>query len=139
MKLHHKKYTKNYQDYILSTITEDYNGDLIKTDEGKINYLFHRFYNEYGWHIKQYGKQRAMTEWLSGLAINIPCYNCDIIELAIKMGSVNEDLTEKQKDQIVYNYFNFMARIILKMENKISIHGLIKTHNSFKRMVKGNE
>ena len=139
MKLHHRKFTKNYQDYILSTITEDYNGDLIKTDEEKINYLFHRFYNEYEWHIKQYGKQRAMTEWLSGLAIDIAFTNYDIVELAIKMGSINEVPTEKEKDQIVDNYFNFMAKIILKMENKISTHGLIKTHNSFKRMVKGNE
>jgi uncharacterized protein (UPF0303 family) len=138
MKLHHTKSTKNYQDYILSTITEDYNGDLIKTDEEKINYLFHRFYNEYGWHIKQYGKQKAMIEWLSGLAIDIAFTNYDIVELAIKMGSINEDPTEKQKDQIVNNYFNFMAKMILKMENKISIHGFIKTHNLFKRMVKSN-
>ena len=118
MKLHHTKYTKNYQDFILSIITEDYNGDLIKTDEEKINFLFHRFYNEYGWLIKRVGKQQAMTEWLSGLAINIPCYNHEIIELAIKMGSVNENSTEDQKDQIVNNYFNFMANVILKMEDK---------------------
>ena len=118
MKLHHTKYTKNYQDFILSIITEDYNGDLIKTDEEKINFLFHRFYNEYGWLIKRVGKQKAMTEWLSGLAINIPCYNHEIIELAIKMGSVNENSTEDQKNQIVNNYFNFMANVILKMEDK---------------------
>ena len=118
MKLHHTKYTKNYQDFILSIITEDYNGDLIKTDEEKINFLFHRFYNEYGWLIKRVGKQKAMTEWLSGLAINIPCYNHEIIELAIKMGRVNEKSTEDQKDQIVNNYFNFMANVILKMEDK---------------------
>ena len=119
MKLHHTKYTKNYQDYILSTITEDYNGDPIKTDEEKINFLFHRFYNEYGWLIKRVGKQKAMSEWLSGLAINIPCYNHEIIELAIKMGSVDKDPTEKQKDQIVNNYFNVMANVILKIEDKI--------------------
>ena len=118
MKLHHTKYTKNYQDFILLIITEDYNGDLIKTDEEKINFLFHRFYNEYGWLIKLVGKKKAMTEWLSGLAINIPCYNHEIIELAIKMGSVNENSTEDQKDQIVNNYFNFMANVILKMEDK---------------------
>jgi uncharacterized protein (UPF0303 family) len=123
----------------LSTITEDYNGDPIKTDEDKINYLFHRFYNEYAWHIKQYGKQRAMTEWLSGLAIDIAFTNYDIVKLAVKMGSLDEDPTEKEKDQIVNNYFNFIAKIILKMENKITTHGLIKTHNSFKRMVKDNE
>ena len=102
----------------MSIITEDYNGDLIKTDEEKINFLFHRFYNEYGWLIKRVGKQKALTEWLSGLAINIPCYNHEIIELAIKMGSVSEDLTEDQKNQIVDNYFNFMANVILKMEDK---------------------
>ena len=119
MKLHHTKYTKNYQDYILATLTEDYDGKPFKTNEDKINYLFHRFYNEYGWLIKRVGKQKALTEWLSGLAINIPCYNHEIIELAIKMGSVSEDLTEDQKNQIVDNYFNFMAYVILKMEDKI--------------------
>ena len=35
------------------------------------------------------------------------------------MGSVSEDLTEDQKNQIVDNYFNFMANVILKMEDKI--------------------
>jgi hypothetical protein len=139
MKLHHTKYTKNYQDYILTTLTEDYDGKPFKTDEDKINYLFYRFYKEYGWLVDQVGKQKALTEWLSGLAINIPFTNYDIVKLAVKMGSLDEDPTEKQKDQIVNNYFNFMAEIILKMENKISTHGLIKTHNSFKRMVKGNE
>jgi len=139
MKLHHKKYTKNYQDYILATLTEDYDGKPFKTDEDKINYLFHRFYNEYDWHIKRYGKQKALIEWLSGLAINIAFTNYDIVKLAVKMGSVDKDPTEKEKNQIVNNYFNFIAKIILKMENKITTHGLIKTHNSFKRMVKGNE
>ena len=73
-----------------------------------------------------------MTEWLSGLAINIVCYNHEIIELAVKMGSVNEDPTEKERDQIVDNYFNFMAKVILKMEDKINIHTFIDIHRRFK-------
>lgn len=123
MKLHHKKYTKNYQDYILTTLTEDYDGKPFKTDEDKINYLFNRFYNEYGWLVNSVGKQKAMADWLSGLAINIAFTNYDIVELAVEMGSINEDPTEKQKDQIVNNYFNFMANIILKMEGRQWNHG----------------
>ena len=123
MKLHHTKYTKNYQDYILTTLTEDYDGKPFKTDEDKINYLFDRFYKEYGWLVERVGKQKAIAEWLSGLAINIAFTNYDIVELAVEMGSVDKDPTEKQKDQIVDNYFNFMAKIILKMEGKQWNHG----------------
>ena len=123
MKLHHTKYTKNYQDYILTTLTEDYDGKPFKTDEDKINYLFNRFYKEYGWLVERVGKQKAMTEWLSGLAINIAFTNYDIVELAVEMGSVDKDPTEKEKDQIVDNYFNFMAKIILKMEGRQWNHG----------------
>ena len=123
MKLHHRKYTKNYQDYILTTLTEDYDGKPFKTDEDKINYLFDRFYKEYGWLVERVGKQKAMTEWLSGLAINIAFTNYDIVKLAVKMGSLDEDPTEKEKDQIVDNYFNFMANIILKMEDRQWNHG----------------
>ena len=123
MKLHYTKYTKNYQDYILTTLTEDCDGKPFKTDEDKINYLFDRFYKEYGWLVERVGKQKAMTEWLSGLAINIAFTNYDIVELAVEMGSVDKDPTEKQKDQIVDNYFNFIAKVILKMEGKQWNHG----------------
>ena len=82
-KLHHTKYKENYKNYILDCI--DSEDDLINqelTRDQKIQYLFDRFNSEYGWNIQRVGKYKAMQEWLSGLAINIPYTYFDIIELA---------------------------------------------------------
>ncbi len=115
-KLHHTEYKKNYKNYILSTIEEDTEGKPIKTDEEKIKYIFDRFYSEYGWNIERVGKQKAMAEWLSGLALNIEYYNLSIVELAVKMGSVEENPSDKIQGKIIDNYWNFMANVILGLE-----------------------
>jgi hypothetical protein len=119
MKLHHTEYKKNYKAYILECIsTED---DLINkdlSDDEKINYLFERFYSEYGFLVERQGKHSAMTDWLSGLAINIPYTYSDIIELAVNMGSIDESPSEALEDRVIENYFSFMANIILSFEIK---------------------
>ena len=117
-KLHHTEYKKNYKNYILSTIEEDGEGKPIKTDEEKIKYIFDRFYSEYGWNIDRVGKQKAMAEWLSGLALDIEYYNLSIVELAVKMGSVEENPSDKMQGKIIDNYWNFMANVILGFEPK---------------------
>ena len=117
-KLHHTEYKKNYKNYILSTIEEDTEGKPIKTDEEKIKYIFERFYSEFGWNIERVGKQKAMEEWLSGLALNIECYDDAIVDLAIKLGSINSDPSNKLRTQVSQNYFNFMADVILGFEPK---------------------
>ena len=117
-KLHHTEYKKNYKNYILSTIEEDSEGNPIKTDAEKIKYIFDRFYSEYGWNIERVGKQKAMAEWLSGLALDIEYYNLSIVELAVKMGSVEENPSDKMQGKIIDNYWNFMANVILGFEPK---------------------
>ena len=117
-KLHHTEYKKNYKNYILSTIEEDTNGKLITTDQEKINYIFDRFNFEYGWNIQRVGKFKAMSEWLSGLALDIEYYNDAIVDLAIKMGSIDPNPNDKLKDKVANNYFDFMANIILGFEPK---------------------
>ena len=118
MKLHHTEYKKNYKNYILNTIEEDGEGKPLKTDQEKIKYLFDRFNSEYGWHINQVGKYQAMTNWLAGMALNIECYYSDIIPLAIKMGSLEENASQKLKDKVCDKYFPFMANVILSFEPK---------------------
>ena len=88
------------------------------TDDEKINYLFDRFGNEYGFQIERMGENKAMAEWLSGLAINIPYTYGEIIELAIEMGSIDENPSEALEDRVIENYFSFMANIILSFEIK---------------------
>ena len=119
-KLHYTKYQENYKNYILDCI--DSEDDLINkelTKEEKIKYLFNRFYSEYGFMVERVGKQKAITEWLSGLAIHIPYTHNDIIELAKNMGSVNQNLSTVQEDRIIENYFNFMAYMVLLLEDEI--------------------
>lgn len=119
-KLHYTKYQENYKNYILDCI--DSEDDLINkelTKEEKIKYLFNRFYSEYGFMVEKVGKQNAIAEWLSGLAINIPYSYCDIIELAKNLGSADHNLSSVQEDRICENYWNFMAYMILLLEKEI--------------------
>ena len=117
-KLHHTEYKKNYKNYILSTIEEDGEGKPLTTDQEKINYIFDRFNLEYGFMIERVGKQKAISEWLSGLALDLEYYYSDIIKLAIKMGSIDENPSEKLQSKICQNYWDFMANVILWFEPK---------------------
>ena len=113
MKLHHNKYKENYKQYILSTIETDTNDQPITTEREKINYIFNRFNSEYAWNIKRIGKQKALAEWLSGLALDIPFYYQDIIELAVDMGSIEPNPSDKVIERVEQGYWDFMANIIL--------------------------
>ena len=117
-KLHHTAYKKNYKNYILSTIEEDGEGKAITTESEKISYIFDRFNSEYSWNIERVGKYKAMSEWLSGLALDIEYYDDAIVDLAIKMGSINPNPNDKLKNTVTQNYFDFMANIILGFEPK---------------------
>ena len=113
MKLHHTKYKENYKQYILSTIQTDGNEQPITTEREKINYIFNRFHSEYDWNIKRIGKQKALAEWLSGLALNLPYYYQDIVELAVDMGSIEPNPSDKVRERVEHGYWDFMADIIL--------------------------
>ena len=117
-KLHHTEYKKNYKNYILNTIEEDGEGKPLNTEEEKVKYIFDRFNSEYGFMIERVGKQKAIAEWLSGLALDIEYYYDDIVKLAIKMGSIDENPSDKLQARVKENYWNFMANVILSFEPK---------------------
>ena len=117
-KLHHTEYKKNYKNYILSTIEENGEGKPLTTESKKIDYIFDRFNSEYGFMIERVGKHKAMSEWLSGLALDIEYYNDAIVDLAIKMGSIKPNPNDKMKDKVAANYWDFMANVILWFEPK---------------------
>ena len=119
MALHHTEYKQNYKEYILDCLKgEDCFIDKQPTDEELINYLLDRFNSEYGWSIERQGKQKAMADWLSGLAIRIAFYYEDIIELAIEMGSIDANPSDQLTKKVCENYFTFMANMILSFEPK---------------------
>jgi hypothetical protein len=68
--------------------------------------------------IKRVGKQKAIAEWLSGLALNIEYYYDDIVKLAIKMGSIDPNPSDKLRSKVEQNYWLFMANIIMSFEPK---------------------
>ena len=115
-KLHHTKYKANYKRYILDRVNND--SYTLTTDDEKIEYIFNRFYSEYDWSIQRYGKYKAMKEWLSGLALDLPYMSYEIIELAENMGSIEENPSEKLQNKVLENYWEFMANIILGFEPK---------------------
>ena len=115
-KLHHTAYKKNYKEYILSCIEDDIDGKPLTSDTDKINYIFKRFYSEYGWKVQQVGKFAAMTDWLQGLALNIEYRNYAIIDLAVRLGSIDQNPSEKLQDKVSANYWRFMANVILSFE-----------------------
>ena len=113
-KLHHTKYKANYKRYILDRVNND--SYTLITDDEKIEYIFSRFYSEYDWNIQRYGKYKAMTDWLSGLALDLPYMSYEIIELAENMGSIETNSTDKVINRVLKNYWSFMGNIILSME-----------------------
>ena len=120
MKLHHTQYKKNYRAYILDHIT-DQDGNPLQTDQEKIDRLFDRFESEYGCNIDRLGYFKALQEWLQGLAIPFACYNHEIIDLAIKMGAIDENPSDKLCDRVVDGYFQFMANIIYGLRKERSV------------------
>ena len=117
-KLHHTAYKKNYKKYILDCVQLDCEDKELKTEQEKINYIFDRFNSEYGWNIERVGKFKAMSEWLSGLALPIEYYYDDIVKLAIRMGSIDDNPSDKLRSKVEQGYFDFMANIIVEFQPK---------------------
>ena len=118
-----KEQKENYNKYFIDCI--DIDEETNETDADKIIYLRDRFYSEYGWNIKRIGEQKAMIEWLQGLAVNIPYLNHTIIKLAIRFESITEEATDKEKEKILDNYWIFVGNIYLKLFKQYSLYELL--------------
>ena len=117
MKLHHTAYKNNYKTYILECVeSEDVFDGFLPTQGQLTAHLFERFYSEYGFEVQRVGKQTALANWLQGLAINIAYYNDDIVNLAIEMGSIEPNPSERMKAKVTDGYWDFMANVIMSFE-----------------------
>ena len=125
MKLHYTKYKKKYERYILSIVANKMKEEGIKkiNRNTKISYLFEQFNTEKGFMIERVGKQKAIAEWLAGLPLNIPYIRDAIVNLSIKMGSIDKNPSNKLQDRVVENYFNFMANMLLAIKPNERVHG----------------
>ena len=85
-----------------------------KTDREKLQFLYNVFISEYWSRHKTYYKGNMIDcfkNWLMGLpsVFNVDFENYKILEIAIQWGSIPESASEKQKDKILKNWFNFIA------------------------------
>lgn len=109
-----------YNNYLLESIDfEGYDLPQPKTNKEKINTFFNVFKSESGWNIERVGEWHALSEWLSGLpsVIDIPFDNYSIIKLAIKAGSIDENASDKEKDKLLSNYWDFIANKLIVLRN----------------------
>lgn len=75
----------------------------------KARYSHERFTSEYGHEVARYGQDKAVINWLQGLAINIPYMNVEILELAVKTGRIPAKATEDQEDTELERYWPYMG------------------------------
>ena len=70
--------------------------------------------------------QGIIANHLAGLPsyIDIEYRNHEIINLAVKWGSLPEDYTEKQADKVLDNWFNFIAAKLIQISNGYRVKGL---------------
>lgn len=109
-----RKYGK-YERILMDAIENDGFEDCdyyqeLNTDRDRAEFVRGRFMSEYGWRVEQLNgnEQKALIDWLSGLALNIPYMNCDILEL-VEMHLASE----KEQNRILNNYWSFMAMRLL--------------------------
>tara|TARA_R100000231_G_scaffold138564_1_gene117192 strand:+ start:474 stop:839 length:366 start_codon:yes stop_codon:yes gene_type:complete len=115
-KVHHTVYKPRYEAFILDHIERDNEEKKLTTRAEKIAHIFNRFYRERGHEIARLGKHKALIEWLQGIPFGLPCYNNQIIDLAIEMGSIDENPSDKLVSRVLEGYYPFMANILLNME-----------------------
>jgi|TARA_R110000824_G_scaffold14558_1_gene61844 hypothetical protein len=120
LKTNSTKYQLNFKKYILSVIDSEDLPSETMTNKEKVFFIMDRFIKEYCYqqNLDRYDNNmtKLMAEWLSGLAINIPYTYCDIIKLSKELLETD---TLKNEDEIIENYFNFMAIQIFKLANRL--------------------
>lgn len=102
--------TFNYTQMLNDILIESLDGEdttPFETNEEGFKHLFERYYQEVGkWQEGSMTRIQSIKHWLQGLAINIPFYNHDIIELAKKY---NYQQSDSADERLIDSYWNALA------------------------------
>lgn len=80
----------------------------LNTDKDKAHFIHGRLMAEYGWHFERNGNlQKTVSEWLQGLALDLPYYYEDILKLRSEFEG--RGLTLKEQEKTCEAYWDFMA------------------------------
>ena len=111
----------NIYNYIIDAIDNSgYSDTELKTPREKVQFLKDTFESEY-----YPGK---LSNWLQGLpsSISLPFNYCDIIELAKRQGTLNDNSTDKEIDKILDNYWNYISMKISELFTTLTFKKSIK-------------
>jgi hypothetical protein len=97
--------------YILDHVDGSPYDVVTESDAQKIKFLQDAFESEYGWRVKQVGRQQALSDWFAGLptACTVDFYNYEILELARTWGRLPLESTEAQEQKILDSWFKLVA------------------------------
>ena len=116
IKTNSKRFKDNFKKFIFEVIDSEDLPKEVKTERQKLDFIMDRFrteaVHEYSLIRHKNNLTSIMAEWLSGLALNIPYTNYDIIELSKKLLETD---TIKNPDRIINNYFYFMAEQLSRL------------------------
>ena len=117
-----------YYPFIIESINCECYDINPQTEREKLQFLANCIYSEKIKHNKEWKRyynslQSVIIDWLQGVpsAIELPIYYSEIMELAVKFGSVPENYTDKQYEQITQNFYSFIACKILQLFSKYDI------------------
>lgn len=112
-KIKSNDYLKRIGNYMLAQIYFENELDHCNnfSNLDKFRKIHEIFLSEYEHEIKRTSIQKAFENWLRGLPTNftIAFYNHDILLLHKKLTVTVKNLTEKEEDKILENYWNLMA------------------------------
>ena len=123
-----KNQNKLYNNYIINAIDfSDYEAISATTTEEKLQALYNAFVSENWFKNNQirynYNKIEGFQNWIQGLpnCFNIEFMNSNILDLAVKFGSLPNNATEKEEDKILNNYWHFIAAKTFQLFRKYNI------------------
>lgn len=122
LKTNSNKFKLNFRNEILADINEDVDH---LSDSEKLHYLAETIEKQinYAYNLKRYpNTQERLADYLSGLAFNFcEAYPDQIIKQAERL--VEGKFPAKKHDQIIENYFSFMALHLMRLiEKEININ-----------------
>lgn len=117
------KLDRTAKEYILNAIDPEAYDVKAEGIEAKLSFLADTFKKEHGYMIERVGPQNAMREWIMGLpsAFNIDFENYKILEITKEWGSIDDKSTERRKDMILNNWFNFISVKTFQLFRKYKI------------------
>ena len=116
-----KPYYKLIKEYIETAITSDTEKTNPKEAYTEIAKYFDSAAN-HAFNKQQIPDNQArFADWLQGIPLSIAFANWEILELAVKWGSLPENASEKQEDKIIENYWLFMACNMGKFARRLGV------------------